>query len=66
VHDVTAKLREGASSSNEIIEAVEESGCNLVVLGSRGKSSLQRLLQGSFTGDVARHAPCSVLVVRDD
>ena len=65
-HGVTAQLREGASSSNEIIEAAEESGSNLVVLGSRGKSALQRLLQGSLTGDVARHAPCAVLVVRED
>ena len=62
---VTSQLREGASSSNEIIAAAEESGSNLVVLGSKGKSALQRLLQGSFTGNVARHAPCSVLVVRD-
>jgi len=63
---VTSQLREGASSSHEIIEAAEESGSNLVVLGSEGKSALQRLLQGSLTGNVARHAPCSVLVVRED
>ena len=63
---VTSQLREGASSSHEIIEAAEASGSNLVVLGSRGKSALQRLLQGSLTGNVARHAPCSVLVVRED
>jgi nucleotide-binding universal stress UspA family protein len=64
VHGVTSQLREGASSSHEIIEAAEASGSNLVVLGSRGKSILQRLLQGSLTGNVARHAPCAVLVVR--
>ena len=63
---VTSQLREGASSSHEIIQAAEESGSNLVVLGSEGKSALQRLLQGSLTGNVARHAPCSVLVVRGD
>ena len=61
---VTAQLREGASSSHEILEAAEESGSNLVVLGSEGKSALQRFLQGSLTGNVARHASCSVLVVR--
>lgn len=61
---VTAQLREGASCPHEILEAAEESGSNLVVLGSEGKSALQRFLQGSLTGNVARHAPCSVLVVR--
>ena len=63
---VTSQLREGASSSHEIIQAAEESGSNLVVLGSEGKSALQRLLQGSLTGNVARHVPCSVLVVREE
>ena len=62
---VTSQLREGASSSHEIIEAAEAAGSDLVILGSRGKSALQRLLQGSMTGNVARHAPCAVLVVRE-
>lgn len=63
---VTSQLREGASSSHEIIEAADAAGSNLVVLGSKGKSALQRFLLGSMTGNVARHAPCSVLVVRGD
>jgi len=66
VPEVTARLREGASSSHEIIAAAEAAGSNLIVLGSKGKSALQRFLRGSTTGKVARHAPCSVLVVRDD
>ena len=63
---VTSQLREGVSSAQEIIEAATTAGSNLVVLGSRGKSPLQRFLLGSTTANVARHAPCSVLVVRDD
>jgi len=63
---VTSQLREGASSSHEIIAAAETAGSNLVVLGSKGKSALQRFLLGSTVGNVARHAPCSVLVVRED
>jgi nucleotide-binding universal stress UspA family protein len=66
VPGVTSQLREGASSSHEIIEAAETAGSHLVVLGSQGKSALQRFLLGSMTGNVARHAPCSVLVVRED
>lgn len=64
--EVTARLCEGASSSHEIIAAAEAAGSNLVVLGSKGKSALQRFLLGSTVGNVARHAPCSVLVVRED
>jgi nucleotide-binding universal stress UspA family protein len=63
---VTSRLSEGESSAHEIIEATLESGSNLIVLGSKGKSALQRFLLGSMTGNVARHAPCSVLVVRED
>jgi nucleotide-binding universal stress UspA family protein len=64
--EVTSRLCEGASSAHEIIEAAEMAGSNLIVLGSSGKSLLQRILQGSMTGNVAAHAPCSVLVVRED
>jgi nucleotide-binding universal stress UspA family protein len=66
IPEVTSQLREGTSSAQEIIEAAEAAGSNLIVLGNRGKSPLQRFLLGSTTGDVARHAPCSVLVVRED
>ncbi len=66
IPEATSQLREGASSAQEIIEAAEAAGSNLIMLGSRGKSPLQRFLLGSTTGNVARHAPCSVLVVRQD
>jgi len=57
-------LREGASSAHEVIEAAAAGDADLVVLGSKGKSAMQRFLLGSMTAHVARHAPCSVLVVR--
>jgi nucleotide-binding universal stress UspA family protein len=63
---VTSRLREGASSAHEIIEAATAMGSNLIILGSKGKSPLKRFLLGSTTGNVARHAPCPVLVVRED
>jgi nucleotide-binding universal stress UspA family protein len=63
---VTSALREGASSAHEIIEAAASGDSNLIVLGSKGKSALQRFLLGSTTGNVARHASCSVLVVREE
>lgn len=65
VPNISSMLREGTNSAHEIIEAAAESGSNLVMLGSKGKKALQRFLLGSMTSHVARHAPCSVWVVRD-
>jgi len=48
----------------EIVYLAEEIGAGLVVLGSRGLGSLRRVLMGSVSGSVVRHAHCPVLVVR--
>ena len=37
---------------------------NLIVVGSHGKTGLDRLLLGSVSEHVARHALCSVEIVR--
>jgi nucleotide-binding universal stress UspA family protein len=37
---------------------------DLIVLGSHGKTGLDRLMQGSVSENVMRHATCSVEVVR--
>lgn len=63
--NVTSRMLEGSNSAHEIIEASTASGCNLIMLGNKGKKALQRFLLGSMTGNVARHAPCSVWVIRD-
>ena len=43
-----------------------DSGADLIVLGSRGLGTLERLVMGSISAAVARQAPCSVLIVRGD
>ena len=35
-----------------------------IVIGSHGRHGLDRLLLGSVSGGVVRHAPCSVHVIR--
>jgi nucleotide-binding universal stress UspA family protein len=50
--------------ANAIIEAAEQGGYDLVIVGSRGLNAVARFLTGSVSGRVVAHAPCSVLVVR--
>ncbi len=50
--------------ADEITRYANESKADLVVVGAHGRSRLARMLIGSTSETVARHAPCSVLVVR--
>jgi len=48
----------------KIIDDAAEFGAGLIVLGSHGRKGVQRFLLGSVAENVARHAPCSVEIVR--
>ncbi len=48
----------------EIVRAASEWPANLIVVGSHGTGRLRHLLLGSVAEFVARHAPCSVEIVR--
>jgi nucleotide-binding universal stress UspA family protein len=50
--------------ANAIIEAAEQGGYDLIIVGSRGLNAVERFLTGSVSERVVAHAPCSVLVVR--
>jgi nucleotide-binding universal stress UspA family protein len=50
--------------SDAIVKVAEEKGADLVVIGTSGRSGIDRLLLGSVAKAVIRHAPCSVLVAR--
>ena len=63
----------GFSVSNRVVEAEARNGildiaaewhADLIVLGSHGRKGLQRFLLGSVAEYVARHADCSVEIVR--
>ena len=49
----------------EIVGLADELGAGLIVLGSRGLGPLRRVLMGSVSDSVVRHARCPVLVVRE-
>jgi nucleotide-binding universal stress UspA family protein len=48
----------------EICQLAAELSARAVVLGSRGRGGLKRLLLGSISDHVVRHAPCSVVVTK--
>jgi nucleotide-binding universal stress UspA family protein len=48
-----------------IIEFIEEHGIDLVVVGESSHSALGRVLLGSVSRFVLRHAPCSVWIARN-
>jgi nucleotide-binding universal stress UspA family protein len=49
---------------SKILEAAGDWPADLIVLGSHGRKGLQHFLMGSVSEAVARHATCSVEIVR--
>jgi nucleotide-binding universal stress UspA family protein len=52
--------------AEQIVNLSEELGVGVIVIGSRGLSALRRVLLGSVSESVVRHAHCPVFVVRAD
>jgi nucleotide-binding universal stress UspA family protein len=60
---VTTAVELGCPKS-KIIDIAAESHVDLIVLGSHGRTGLDRFLMGSLPDSVLRHADCSVELVR--
>ena len=50
--------------SHAIVAAAEELSSDLIVMGTRGLTGLKHVLLGSVAERTVRHAPCSVLTVK--
>lgn len=50
--------------AEEIIRLANIYQADLIVIGSRGLTGLNRIIQGSVSSQVVENAPCSVLVVK--
>jgi len=59
---VVKKLVEGVADE-EIIKVARKR--DLIVMGSKGKTALDRILIGSVSEKVLHHAPCTVMIVRE-
>jgi universal stress protein A len=46
-----------------MITILQERGCDLIVIGTHGRTGRRHLLFGSVTEDVVRRAQCPVMVV---
>jgi nucleotide-binding universal stress UspA family protein len=55
---------ENGDIREKIIDAAAEWRADLIVMGSHGRRGVQRFLLGSVAEHVARHAQCSVEIVR--
>lgn len=53
-------------AAESIINYAKTNGYDLIVIGHKSYSTLERLLVGSTADKVTRYAPCSVLVYRPD
>jgi hypothetical protein len=51
-------------SAGQILEMLDTHGCDLIVMGTHGRSWLKHRLFGSVTEEVVRQARCPVMVVK--
>ena len=61
---VTTEIAEGSSPAEQIAEAAQRSGSDLIVMASHGRTGAARVLLGSVAAKVVALAPVPVMVVR--
>jgi nucleotide-binding universal stress UspA family protein len=59
----TTAVEEGTPKA-VILDAAAKWPADLIMIGSHGRRAVERFLLGSVSEAVARHAPCSVQIVR--
>jgi nucleotide-binding universal stress UspA family protein len=57
-------LLEEGDPATAILQIAQERGCDLIVIGTHGRTGLSRLLMGSVAEQVVRRAACPVLTVK--
>jgi nucleotide-binding universal stress UspA family protein len=60
---VSHVMLEGDPAS-EIVRYAADAGADVIVIGTHGRTGVDRLMMGSVAEKVMRDAPCSVLVVK--
>ena len=62
--EVTEAHLRGGRTSNEVIKLTKEIDAGLLIVGSRGLGTVQRILMGSQSEEIVHHAQVPVLVLR--
>ena len=63
--ELKTEIVEGVKSvPATIMEYAESEDVNLIIIGSRGRTSFKKLLLGSVSSNVMKNAHCAVLVIR--
>jgi len=63
--EVESVVLEG-DPGEELVEFADKNNVDLIVMGTQGKSGIQRFLLGSVAENVVRHSKQAVLVVRGE
>ena len=61
--DVSGTVKDG-NPAQLILEVAEGEGADLIVLGRRGLSGVERFLMGGVSSSVVNHSKCDVLIVK--
>jgi nucleotide-binding universal stress UspA family protein len=62
--EVETVAREG-DPAQVLIDVAQEVGADLIVVGARGLTPIERFLLGSVSSKLAHHATCDLLIVRE-
>lgn len=61
---VDVKLIHGVSPSEGIIQVADEVSADLIIMGSHGRTGLQKMMLGSVAQNVLTQSPIPVLIVK--
>ncbi len=59
-------VHSGIEPYQHIVDEAAKNNVEMIIMGTRGRTGLPRLMMGSVTAKVIGHAPCKVLVVPKD
>ena len=59
--DVVVATRSVAS---EIVDYADKLDVDLIIVGTRGRSGLNRMLLGSVASEVVKYADCPILIIK--
>ena len=61
---VKTVIESGSSPADSIVSYAERNNMEMIVMGHKSRTGLERLLVGSVAVKVVTYAPCSVLIIR--